>query len=280
MSAPTLTKNASSATTASSQPQYQPQPSSAVHNHSHRTWTRDGFLISTDSSLIPLASINEAFGSDALYWAKPLPEEALRVMLEHSLSFGVYAATGKLPPSTEGEDGMTGVDGSGMQSMSETIHEIAMKVRPQEHSQGEQRDTQVQTRTQDQDQSQNQTQPSTTPNTSSEPDSESTPELIGFARCITDHITFLYLTDVYILPVWQGQGLGKWLIQCVQDVVEGMEWLRRVMALTGGDDTPVFADGGERREKGGLLGFYEREMGMREVTKGHVISASGRGCTF
>ena len=38
---------------------------------------------------------------------------------------------------------------------------------------------------------------------------------IGLARVITDYVTYGYLCDVYILPEYQGKGLGKWLITCV-----------------------------------------------------------------
>lgn len=40
-------------------------------------------------------------------------------------------------------------------------------------------------------------------------------EQVGFARVITDYATHAYLADVFILPGHQGQGLGKWLMQCV-----------------------------------------------------------------
>lgn len=36
---------------------------------------------------------------------------------------------------------------------------------------------------------------------------------IGFARVVTDYATFAYLGDVYILPAYQRQGLGKWLME-------------------------------------------------------------------
>ncbi|MCB9232202.1 MAG: GNAT family N-acetyltransferase [Bacteroidia bacterium] len=36
---------------------------------------------------------------------------------------------------------------------------------------------------------------------------------IGFGRLITDYCTFGYLADVYVLPEWQGKGLGKWLVE-------------------------------------------------------------------
>jgi GNAT superfamily N-acetyltransferase len=38
---------------------------------------------------------------------------------------------------------------------------------------------------------------------------------IGLARVITDYATFAYLCDVFILPAYQQQGLGKWLMRCV-----------------------------------------------------------------
>lgn len=38
---------------------------------------------------------------------------------------------------------------------------------------------------------------------------------IGIARMITDHATFAYLCDVYIEEEYRGQGLGKWLLECI-----------------------------------------------------------------
>jgi GNAT superfamily N-acetyltransferase len=35
---------------------------------------------------------------------------------------------------------------------------------------------------------------------------------VGFARVISDHATFAYLADVYILEPYRGRGLAKWLI--------------------------------------------------------------------
>lgn len=40
---------------------------------------------------------------------------------------------------------------------------------------------------------------------------------IGFARVVTDYATFAYLGDVYILPEFQGEGLGKWLMEVISD---------------------------------------------------------------
>ena len=42
-------------------------------------------------------------------------------------------------------------------------------------------------------------------------------EFIGFARIITDYSTFKYLCDVFILPDYQGKGIGEKLLQFIID---------------------------------------------------------------
>lgn len=74
------------------------------------------------------------------------------------------------------------------------------------------------------------------------------PTQVGLARLITDHCTFAYMTDVYVEPEEQGKGLGKWLIQCAGEVVEGIEGLRKFLLICSEGDT-------ER--------FYEKELGMK-----------------
>lgn len=75
------------------------------------------------------------------------------------------------------------------------------------------------------------------------------PTQIGFARLITDYVTLAYLTDVFILPEYQGKGLGRWLIGCVRDVIDAMPELRRALLLTG--------------VNGKGVQFYERELNMK-----------------
>lgn len=41
------------------------------------------------------------------------------------------------------------------------------------------------------------------------------PEQVAFARVITDHATFAYLSDVFVLPGWRGQGVGRGLMAAV-----------------------------------------------------------------
>jgi N-acetylglutamate synthase-like GNAT family acetyltransferase len=38
---------------------------------------------------------------------------------------------------------------------------------------------------------------------------------IGFARVVSDFATYAYLGDVFVLDSFRGQGLGKWLMECV-----------------------------------------------------------------
>jgi GNAT superfamily N-acetyltransferase len=38
---------------------------------------------------------------------------------------------------------------------------------------------------------------------------------IGFARVISDYATYAYIGDVFVLDSHRGQGLGKWLMECI-----------------------------------------------------------------
>ena len=38
---------------------------------------------------------------------------------------------------------------------------------------------------------------------------------IGFARVISDYATYAYIGDVFVLNEYRGQGLGRWLMQCI-----------------------------------------------------------------
>jgi ribosomal protein S18 acetylase RimI-like enzyme len=73
---------------------------------------------------------------------------------------------------------------------------------------------------------------------------------IGMARMITDYTTLAYLTDVYLLPEHQGQGLGKWIIACCREICTSMENLRFMVLLTGS----------EQAQK-----LYRRELGMQKL---------------
>ena len=72
--------------------------------------------------------------------------------------------------------------------------------------------------------------------------------MLGFARCVTDFTTFLYLTDVWVDRACQGKGLGAWLVRCIDEVIEDMPYLRRSMLFTADWKRSV--------------PFYEKNMGM------------------
>ena len=38
---------------------------------------------------------------------------------------------------------------------------------------------------------------------------------VGFARVISDYATYAYLADVFVLESYRGEGLGKWLMECI-----------------------------------------------------------------
>lgn len=54
---------------------------------------------------------------------------------------------------------------------------------------------------------------------------------IGFARVVTDYITFGYVRDVFIHEDYRGKGLGKWLINCVI-IYPDMVNIERLMLAT------------------------------------------------
>ena len=50
---------------------------------------------------------------------------------------------------------------------------------------------------------------------------------VGFARVVTDHATFAYLADVFVLEAHRGRGLGVWLVETTLGLpeCEGARWL-------------------------------------------------------
>lgn len=56
-------------------------------------------------------------------------------------------------------------------------------------------------------------------------------EQIGFARVITDHATFGYLADVFVLSPFRKQGLSKWLMESIMQHPE-LQGFRRWMLAT------------------------------------------------
>jgi GNAT superfamily N-acetyltransferase len=65
---------------------------------------------------------------------------------------------------------------------------------------------------------------------------------IGLARVITDRATYCYLCDVYVLADYRGQGLGRWLMDCVFRHPD-LQGLRR-MSLATADAHGLYAQFG------------------------------------
>ncbi|KAL2687893.1 hypothetical protein Neosp_005462 [[Neocosmospora] mangrovei] len=164
-----------------------------------QSWRRGSYLISTNSSLIPVKRLIDIFNSDDFYWADALPEAAMKEMLDNSLCFGLYDCY-----ESPDETSKTG-------SPDETERKI-----------------------------------------------------VGIARGVTDYTTFLYLTDVWVDPSYQGKGLGSWLVRCVQEVIESLPHLRRSLLMTGDWERSV--------------PFYEKLMEMELFTcqKGEGLAVMER----
>ncbi len=54
---------------------------------------------------------------------------------------------------------------------------------------------------------------------------------VGFARVVSDFATVAYLGDVFVLEAHRGQGLSKWLMQCIRQH-PALQNLRRWILLT------------------------------------------------
>jgi hypothetical protein len=90
------------------------------------------------------------------------------------------------------------------------------------------------------------------------------PAQIGFARLVTDEVSFAYLTDVYVLKEYQGNGLGSWMMDCVNEELGTWPELRRLMLVS------TLKDG---------QAFYARTLGMAPFNQGEngmVVLARGR----
>ena len=61
---------------------------------------------------------------------------------------------------------------------------------------------------------------------------ETTGKQIGFARVVTDRVRFAWLSDVFVIESYQGQGLGHWLIESITKDTRIRETRRWVLATS------------------------------------------------
>ncbi|KAI1157801.1 hypothetical protein F5B18DRAFT_138614 [Nemania serpens] len=101
------------------------------------------------------------------------------------------------------------------------------------------------------------------PQSTSQIAGQSGPRQIGLVRMITDGVTFGYLTDVYVLPEYQGKGLGRWLMACLDEVIQAWPHLRRLLLATSGNLLDLYKktlgvkDWDERKNKSLVMGFVD-----------------------
>ena len=81
------------------------------------------------------------------------------------------------------------------------------------------------------------------------------PRLVGFARCTGDGVLEATVWDVAVHPLYQGNGLGRYLMTYVLDVLADM----------GTDRVSLFADPG-------VVSFYQRQ--------GWDLEPQGHRCAF
>lgn len=79
---------------------------------------------------------------------------------------------------------------------------------------------------------------------------------IGFGRVISDLATYAYLTDFVIGGSYRGQGLGKWLVECVLAHPD-FQHLRRI-ALVTMSAQPLYKPFGFMEGSGSLV-YMERQ---------------------
>ncbi|THZ13581.1 hypothetical protein D6C91_07771 [Aureobasidium pullulans] len=150
------------------------------------------YLISTDLNNISDDFVNNAYGSDDMYWAKAMPAAILRNILSNSLVMGVYAVQPPFPPSKSAEEP------SSPDTPSPTLEDPSFYFSNEFQGNGA---------------------------------GAEKLEQVGFARFVTDHVTVYYLTDVYVAPEYRGKGLGKWLIKCCREVLDSKPHLMRAMLM-------------------------------------------------
>jgi N-acetylglutamate synthase-like GNAT family acetyltransferase len=82
---------------------------------------------------------------------------------------------------------------------------------------------------------------------------------IGLARVVTDKATFAYLCDVYVLAEFRGQGLSKWLMECVKDHPD-LKNIRRFMLATKDAHGLYTQFGFKLSEPGRLMEIVNRDI--------------------
>jgi ribosomal protein S18 acetylase RimI-like enzyme len=86
---------------------------------------------------------------------------------------------------------------------------------------------------------------------------------VGFTRVVTDHATFAYLCDVYVLEAHRGHGIGKWMMREAM-AHPSLAGARRVMLATR-DAHGLYRQSGfvEAGREGNLMEIVRPDMYLR-----------------
>lgn len=77
--------------------------------------------------------------------------------------------------------------------------------------------------------------------------------MVGFARVVTDYVTFAYLTDVFVVDDFQRRGLASWLMKSLKEIIDEWKDMRGLLLMA---HDPAAAR------------LYKRELGALEFDKG------------
>lgn len=72
----------------------------------YKNWVRQGtetYLCSTNPDLLDLNALNEALGSDMLWWTTALSEEQLKKVVDSCLMIGLYVINPESPSQPGGK---------------------------------------------------------------------------------------------------------------------------------------------------------------------------------
>ncbi|KAM4063104.1 acetyltransferase (GNAT) family protein [Hirsutella rhossiliensis] len=91
--------------------------------------------------------------------------------------------------------------------------------------------------------------------------------MVGFARIVTDYVTFAYLTDVFVLEEFQRKGLASWMMRALKELVGEWPNLRGLILMT--------------HDKAAAR-MYQRELGAVDFDQGPsaglvLLEMGGRG---
>ncbi|KAK7426051.1 hypothetical protein QQZ08_007499 [Neonectria magnoliae] len=78
-------------------------------------------------------------------------------------------------------------------------------------------------------------------------------EMVGFARVVTDYVTFAYLTDVFVVEEYQRRGLASWLMRSLKEIVNEWKDMRGLLLMTHDD---------------AAARMYKRELGAVNFNEG------------